>query len=76
MLMPMIDGRRPESKPAAAFNLFAWLRSALFVPHGNVTPSADRPEQPPIVRHVVDLSALAPRSDGLFVRLAERSGSQ
>lgn len=82
MLMPMIEGRRAESRPAAAFKLFAWLRSALFVPHANVAPNAGRPplksqpDQPPIVRRVVDLSALAPRSDGLFVRLAERTGSQ
>jgi hypothetical protein len=82
MLMPMIEGGRAGSKPAAAFDLFAWLRSALFVPHGNVAPSAGRTslrslaDQPPIVRRVVDLSALAPRSDGLFVRLAERTGSQ
>lgn len=82
MLMPMIEGRRAESRPAAAFALFAWLRSTLFAPHGSVAPSADRTpvksaaDRPPIVRRVVDLSALAPRSDGLFVRLAERTGSQ
>jgi soluble lytic murein transglycosylase-like protein len=82
MLMPIIEGRRAESKPAAASNLFAWLRSALFVPHGNVAPSASRPpfksppDQHPTIRRVVDLSALAPRSDGLFVRLAERTGAQ
>jgi hypothetical protein len=82
MLMPMIEGGRAESRPAAAFNLFAWLRSALFVPHGNVAPRASQvsvrspADQPPIARRAVDLSALAPRSDGLFVRLAERTGSQ
>jgi hypothetical protein len=82
MLMPMIEGQRVESRPAATFDLFAWLRSALFVPHANVAQSADHPslgrlaDQPPTVRRVIDLSALAPRSDGLFVRLAERTGSQ
>ena len=82
MLMPMIEDQGVESRPAATLDLFAWLHSALFVPHGNVAPSADRPpfksrpDQSPIVRRVVDLSALAPRSDGLFVRLAERTGSQ
>jgi hypothetical protein len=82
MLMPMIEGRRAESKRAAAFNLFGWLHSALFVRHVSVAPSADRTsvrslaDQSPIVRRVVDLSALAPRSDGLFVRLADRAGSQ
>jgi Transglycosylase SLT domain len=82
MLMPMIEEQRAESRPGAAFNLLAWLRSALFVPHGDVVP---RPNQAPVrslanqrpnVRRVVDLSALAPRSDGLFVRLADRTGSQ
>jgi hypothetical protein len=54
----------------------------LFVPHGNVAPRASQvsvrspADQPPIARRAVDLSALAPRSDGLFVRLAERTGSQ
>lgn len=82
MFMPMIEGQRAESRPAAAFNLFAWLRSALFVPHANVAQSADHPslgrlaDQPPTIRRVIDLSALAPRSDGLFVRLADRTGSQ
>jgi Transglycosylase SLT domain len=82
MLMPTIQGRRAESKPAAAFDLFAWLRSALFVPHGDVVPRANQApvrspaDQPPIVRRVVDLSAFAPRSDGLFVRLADQIGSQ
>jgi hypothetical protein len=82
MRMPVIEGRRAESKPAAAFDLFACLRSTSFVPHGNVAPTANRTsvrslaDQPPIVRRVVDLSALAPRSDGLFVRLAGRTGSQ
>jgi hypothetical protein len=80
--MPMIEARRAESKPAAAFDLFAWLRSALFVPRGDFAPRTNQvpvrspADQPPIVRRVVDLSALAPRSDGLFVRLAERAGSQ
>ena len=45
MLMPMIEGRRAESRPAAAFDLFAWLRSALFVPHGE-RRSERRPTHP------------------------------
>lgn len=82
MIMPMIDGAQAESRPVAAFDLFASLRSALFVPHGNVAPTANQEsvrspaDQPPHARRVVDLSALAPQSDGLFVRLAERTGSQ
>jgi hypothetical protein len=82
LLMPMIDGGRPESKSTGPFDLVAWLRSALFAPHENtalvavhapVSASSDRPQTE---RHVVDLSALAPGSDGLFVRLADRTQSQ
>ena len=82
LLMAMIDGGQPESKSTAPFDLLAWLRSALFAPHvntalaavhGPVNASLDRP---PSVHRVVDFSALAPRSDGLFVRLADRTQSQ
>ena len=78
----MIDGGRPETKSTAPFDPVAWLRSALFAPqentalvavHAPVNASSDRP---PTERHVVDLSALSPRWDGLFVRLAERAQSQ
>jgi hypothetical protein len=82
MLTPMIEGGPPESGSTAPFDLVAWLRSALFAPHENtalvavhapVNPSSDRP---PTERHVIDLSALAPHSDGLFVRIADRTQSQ
>jgi Transglycosylase SLT domain len=82
LLMPMIDGLKAESGAAARFDLLAWLRSALFAPHQNSalvavheTVNASR-DRPPTVRRVVDLSALSPRSDGLFVRLADRTQSQ
>jgi hypothetical protein len=82
LLMPMIDGGRPESKSTAPFDLVAWLRSAMIAPHENgalvvahaaVNPT---PERPPTLRRVVDLSALAPHSDGLFVRIADWTQSQ
>ena len=82
MLTPMIEGAPPESGSTAPFDLVAWLRSALFAPqentalvavHAPVNASSDRP---PTERHVVDLSALAPHSDGLFVRIADRTQSQ
>jgi len=82
LLMPMIDGGRPESKSTAPFDLVAWLRSALFAPHENTTlvavhaPLNASSDRPPTGRHVVDLSALAPHSDGLFVRIADRTQSQ
>ena len=69
LLMPMIDGGRPESRSTAPFDLVAWLRSALFAPHENTAlvavhaPASASSDRPPIERRVVDLSALAPRSD-------------
>jgi hypothetical protein len=39
-------------------------------------PANASPDRPPIVRNAVDLSALAPHSDGLFVRIADRTQSQ
>jgi hypothetical protein len=82
LLMPMIDGGRPESRSTAPSDLVAWLRSALFAPHENTAlvavhaPVNASSERPPDERRVVDLSALAPRSEGLFVRLADRTQSQ
>jgi hypothetical protein len=82
LLMPMIEGEPPESKSTAPFDLVAWLRSALFAPHENTALVAVHAsvnassERPPAERRVVDLSALAPRSAGLFVRLANRTQSQ
>jgi hypothetical protein len=80
--MPMIDGGRPETKSTAPFDPVAWLRSALFALHENTAlvavhaPVDAPPDRSPTVRRVVDLSALSPRWDGLFVRLAERAQSQ
>ena len=82
MLTPMIEGEPPESGSPAPFDLVAWLRSALFAPQENTAlvavhaPVNASPDRPPTVRHVVDLSALAPHSDGVFVRIADRTQSQ
>jgi len=82
LLRPMIEGGPPESRSTAPFDLVAWLRSALFAPHENTAlvavhaPVNASSDCPPIERRVVDLSALAPRSHGLFVRLADRTQSQ
>ena len=82
MLTPMIDGLRAENAPTPPFDLFVRLRSTLFVPHENGAPVAvdaplnASPERPPTIRRVVDLSALAPHSDGLFVRIDDRTQSQ
>jgi hypothetical protein len=82
LLRPMIEGKPPESRSTAPFDLVVWLRSALFAAHEDTalavvhTPVNASSDHPPIERRVVDLSALAPRSDGLFVRLADRTQSQ
>jgi Transglycosylase SLT domain len=81
-LAPMIGVQQREDQKGAAFNLFAWLHAALFPTHGD--PSAGpallavraQPDHSPAVHRVVDLSALAPSSEGLFVRLASETGSR
>jgi hypothetical protein len=82
MVTPIIDGLRPENAATPPFDLLVWLRSTLFVPHENGAliavdaPLNAPPQRPPTIRRAVDLSALAPHSDGLFVRIADRTQSQ
>jgi transglycosylase-like protein with SLT domain len=81
-LAPMIGVQQREDQKGAAFDLFAWLNAALFPPLADPSPSAvllavkAQPDRSPAIRRVVDLSALAPSSDGLFVRLATEAGSR
>jgi len=81
-LAPMIGVQQGEDQKGAAFDLFAWLHAALFPPHADPSPGAvllavrAQPDRSPAVRRVVDLSALAPSSEGLFVRLASETGSR
>jgi soluble lytic murein transglycosylase-like protein len=81
-LAPMIGVQQREYQKGAAFDLFAWLSAALFPPHADPYPGAvllavrAQPDRSPAVRRVVDLSALAPSSEGLFVRLAIETGSR
>ena len=81
-LAPMIGVQQGEDQKGTAFDLFAWLHAALFPTHGDPSPGATllavraQPDRSPAVRRVVDLSALAPSSEGLFVRLASESGSR
>jgi soluble lytic murein transglycosylase-like protein len=80
-LAPAIGVQRADQK-SAAFDLFAWLNAALFPPLADSSPGAvllavrPQPDRSSAIRHVVDLSALAPSSDGLFVRLAVETGSR
>jgi Transglycosylase SLT domain len=79
-LAPMIGAQQGEDQRGAAFDLFAWLHAALFPTHGDPFLGAAllavraQPDRSPDVHRVVDLSALAPSSEGLFVRLASETG--
>ena len=81
-LAPMIGVQQRGNQKVAAFDLFAWLNAALFPPLANLSPDAvllavrAQPDTSPALRRVVDLSALAPSSEGLFVRLAVDTGSR
>jgi soluble lytic murein transglycosylase-like protein len=79
-LAPMIGVQEGEDQKGAAFDLFAWLHAALFPSHADRSPGAvllavrAQPDRSLAARRVVDLSALAPSSEGLFVRLARADG--
>jgi soluble lytic murein transglycosylase-like protein len=76
MLSPMIGDRQSDDRTVASFDLIAWARATLFATHPETPPSAElpvakvQPERLPSVRRIVDLSALSPQSEGLFVDLA------
>jgi soluble lytic murein transglycosylase-like protein len=81
-LAPVIGVRQGENRKGGALDLFARLNAALFPPLADPSPGAAllavgaQPDRSPAIRRVVDLSALAPNSDGLFVRLATEAGSR
>ena len=81
-LAPMIGMQPGDDRKAPGFDLVAWLHAALFPtradPPSGAIPLAAKPpsDRSPAVRRVVDLSALAPSSEGLFVRLASKDGQQ
>jgi hypothetical protein len=81
-LAPMIGVQQDDDRRAHAFDLFAWLHAALFPTHADPSSGAvllaGKPpsDRSPAVRRVVDLSALAPNSEGLFVRLASKDAPQ
>jgi soluble lytic murein transglycosylase-like protein len=76
MLSPMIGDRQSDDRTAASFDLIAWARATLFASHPEAPPDAElpaakvQPDRLPSVRRIVDLSALSPQSEGLFVHLA------
>ena len=76
MLSPMIGNRQSDDRTVASFDLIAWARATLFATHPETPPNAElpaakvQPDRLPSVRRIVDLSALSPQSEGLFVHLA------
>jgi soluble lytic murein transglycosylase-like protein len=79
-LAPVIAVQQGEDQKGAAFDLFARLHAGLFPPHAGPYPGAvllavrAQPDRSPAIPRVVDLSALAPSSEGLFVRLVIDTG--
>jgi hypothetical protein len=82
MLSPMIDDRQSDDRTVASFDLIAWARATLFAPQPEIPPNVElpaakvQPDRLPSVRRIVDLSALSPQSEGLFVHLASGNRPQ
>jgi hypothetical protein len=81
-IAPMIDGTAPIRRIARSPSSPIWSRAPLFVvrstdhDHGDMgdsLPPSGRPSDAPAI---VDLSALAPPSDGLFVERPARGGDR
>ena len=76
MLSPVIGDRQSDDRTGASFDLIAWARATLFATHPETPPNVEmpaakvQPDRLRSVRHIVDLSALSPQSEGLFVHLA------
>jgi hypothetical protein len=77
MLSQMIGDRQSDDRTVASFDLIAWARATLFASHAETAPNAElpaakvQPDRSPSVRRIVDISALSPQSEGLFVHLAD-----
>jgi hypothetical protein len=82
MLSPMIGGQQFDDRTVAPFDLIAWARATLFATHAEAPPNAElpaakvQPDRLPSIHRIVDLSALSPRSEGLFVHLASSNRAQ
>jgi soluble lytic murein transglycosylase-like protein len=81
-LSPMIGDRQSDDRTVASFDLIAWARATLFATHAETLPNAElavtnmQPDRSPSVRRIVDLSALSPQSEGLFVHIASGNRPQ
>jgi hypothetical protein len=82
MLSPMIGDWQSDDRTVPSFDLIAWARAKLFASHSETSPNAElpaaklQPDRLPSVRRFVDLSALSPQSEGLFVHLASEDRPQ
>lgn len=79
-ITPMIDGTVSVARSAGSSSRRTWSRAPLFVTRATVRAdddpaTADLPSERPSKRPaIVDLSALVPPSEGLFVRRPEAEG--
>jgi Transglycosylase SLT domain len=75
MLSPMIGDWQSDNRTIPSFDVIAWARATLFATHPETPPNVElpaanvQPDPLPSVRRIVDLSALSPQSEGLFVDL-------
>ena len=81
-IAPMIDGKIPVMRVAGTVSRPSWSRGPIFVGRSSVRSDDDsetadlpsgRPSNPPAI---VDLSALVPPSDGIFVRRSRTDGDR
>ena len=81
-IAPMIGGKVPVMRVASVLSRPSWSRAPLFVGRSSVhsgdgSETADFPsDRPSNAPAIVDLSALVPPSDGLFVRRPRSNGEQ
>ncbi|MFC3721876.1 lytic transglycosylase domain-containing protein [Neoaquamicrobium sediminum] len=81
-IAPMIDGTAPITRSAGSSSLPSWRRAPLFFArstdrdHDDSDDSLSLSGRPSDDPPIVDLSALAPPSDGLFVERPAREGDR
>jgi membrane-bound lytic murein transglycosylase B len=81
-IAPMIDGKVPVMRLAGIASRVSWSRGPIFVGRSAIHPddgltTSDLPSgRPSNAPAIVDLSALVPPSDGLFVRRPRTDGEQ
>lgn len=80
-IAPMIDGKVPVMRLAGTASHASWSRGPIFVGRSSVqsedgSQPADLPSGQSRAPAIVDLSALVPPSDGIFVRRPRADGDQ